>query len=55
MKALITEIDMNKGRIGLNTALLENMPGELLIEKETLMNEANERALKVQSLFQEQN
>ena len=55
VKALITEIDMNKGRIGLNTALLENMPGELLIEKQTLMNEANERALKVQSLFQEKN
>ena len=55
VKALITEIDMNKGRIGLNTALLENMPGELLIEKQTLMDEANERALKVQSLFQEKN
>jgi len=52
VKALITEIDREKGRIGLNTALLENSPGELLIEKEKIMNEADERAKKVQSLFQ---
>ena len=55
VKALITEIDMDKGRIGLDTALLENSPGELLIEKGKVMNEANERALKVQSLFQQTN
>jgi len=52
VKALITEIDREKGRIGLDTALLENSPGELLIDKEKVMNEANERAEKVQSLFQ---
>ena len=52
VKALITEIDREKGRIGLDTALLENSPGELLIEKEKVMNEANERAQKVQTLFQ---
>jgi len=52
VKALITEIDREKGRIGLDTALLENSPGELLIEKEKVMNEANERAMKAQALFQ---
>merc|ERR1711907_46777 len=52
VKALITEIDREKGRIGLDTALLENSPGELLIEKEKVMNEADERAQKVQTLFQ---
>jgi len=52
VKALITEIDLEKGRIGLDTALLENSPGELLIEKEKVMNEANERAKKAQALFQ---
>ena len=52
VKALITEINREKGRIGLDTALLENSPGELLIEKEKVMNEANERAIKAQALFQ---
>ena len=52
VKALITEIDREKGRIGLDTALLENSPGELLIEKEKVMNEAYERALKAKALFQ---
>jgi len=52
VKALITEIDREKGRIGLDTALLENSPGELLIEKGKVMNEANERAQKAQALFQ---
>ena len=51
IKALITEIDLEKGRIGLDTALLENSPGELLIDKATVMNEATERAHKAQSLF----
>jgi len=54
VKALITEIDREKGRIGLNTSLLENSPGELLIEKGKVMNEANERAQKAQALFQGQ-
>ena len=52
VKALITDIDREKGRIGLDTALLENSPGELLIEKEKVMNEASERAQKAQALFQ---
>ena len=51
IKALITEIDLERGRIGLNTALLENSPGELIIDKEKIMIEASERALKTKSLF----
>ncbi len=51
LKALITELDARRGRIGLNTALLENQPGELLIEKNKVMTEAIERAQKARSLL----
>ena len=51
IKALITEIDLERGRIGLNTALLENSPGELIVDKEKVMIEASERSLKTKSLF----
>jgi small subunit ribosomal protein S1 len=51
IKALITEIDLEKGRIGLNTALLENSAGELIIDKQKVMEEATERALKTKALF----
>ena len=55
IKALITEIDLEKGRIGLNTALLENSAGELIIDKEKVMIEASERALKTKALFDKKN
>ncbi len=51
IRALITEIDLERGRIGLNTALLENTPGELIIDKEKVMIEASERSLRTKSLF----
>ena len=51
IKALITEIDLERGRIALNTALLENSPGELIIDKKKVMIEASERALKTKALF----
>ncbi len=51
IKALITELDPGRGRIGLNTALLEGPPGELLIEKEKVMNEAEERAKKARTVL----
>ena len=51
VKALITEIDLEKGRIGLNTALLENTAGELIVDKEKVMKEAAERALRTKALF----
>ncbi len=49
IKALITELDPGRSRIGLNTALLENIPGELLLEKEKVMTEAEERAKKARN------
>ena len=51
IKALINEIDLEKGRIGLDTSLLENTPGELLIDKEKVLLEAEDRAQKAKSLF----
>ena len=51
IKALITEIDLERGRIALNTVLLENSPGELIVDKEKVMIEATERALKTKALF----
>ncbi len=53
VKALITELDPGRGRIGLNTALLEGLPGELLVDKEKVITEAEERAKKVQSLIKQ--
>lgn len=50
--ALVMEVDGQRGRIALNTALLENQPGELLVAKEQVMAEANERAGRARSLLQ---
>ena len=54
VKALVTELDPARGRIGLNTALLEGPPGELLIEKEKVMNEAVDRANKARNVIKQQ-
>ena len=54
VKALITELDPGRGRIGLNTALLEGPPGELLVDKDTVMAEAADRASRAQSLLKQQ-
>jgi small subunit ribosomal protein S1 len=54
MRALITELDPGRGRIALNTALLENQPGEILIEKDKLQAEAEDRANKARSLLRQQ-
>ena len=51
VKALVSEIDLEKGRIGLNTALLVNAAGEIIIDKQKVMQEATERALKTKALF----
>jgi small subunit ribosomal protein S1 len=53
LRALITDLDPGRGRIALNTALLENQPGELLVAKETVMNEASERANRARSLLRQ--
>ena len=52
--ALITELDPGRGRIGLNTALLEGPPGELLIEKDKVMAEATDRASRAQNMLEQQ-
>ncbi len=49
IKALITDLDPARGRIGLNTALLEGPPGELITDKEKVMVEAEERAIKARN------
>jgi small subunit ribosomal protein S1 len=49
IKALITDLDPSRGRIGLNTALLEGPPGELITDKEKVMEEADERAVKARN------
>ena len=51
---LITAIDPARGRIALNTALLEGPAGELLIAKETVMAEAEDRAHRARSLLRQQ-
>lgn len=53
LRALITDLDPGRGRIALNTALLENQPGELLVAKETVMNQAAERANRARSLLRQ--
>ena len=54
VKALVTELDPGRGRIALNTALLEGQPGELLIEKEKVMAEAADRANRARSVLRQQ-
>ena len=53
IKALITSLDPGRGRIALNTALLEGQPGELLIAKATVMAEATDRANRARSLLRQ--
>ena len=54
VQALITELDPGRGRIALNTALLEGPPGELLTEKSKVMSEAVDRAKRAQSVLKQQ-
>ncbi|MFN5194224.1 MAG: S1 RNA-binding domain-containing protein, partial [Cyanobacteriota bacterium] len=54
VKALITDLDPGRGRIALNTALLEGQPGELLIEKDKVMAEAQDRANRARSVLRQQ-
>jgi small subunit ribosomal protein S1 len=54
VKALITELDPGRGRIALNTALLEGQPGELLIARDTVMAEATDRANRARSVLRQQ-
>ena len=54
VRALITELDPGRGRIGLNTALLEGQPGELLADKDTVMAEAEDRANRARNVLRQQ-
>ena len=54
VKALITDMDPGRGRIALNTALLEGQAGELLIDKEKVMAEATDRANRARSVLRQQ-
>jgi small subunit ribosomal protein S1 len=54
VRALITELDPGRGRIALNTALLEGQPGEILIARDQLFAEAEERANRARSLLRQQ-
>jgi len=51
ISALVTHVDAGRGRIALNTALLENMPGEMLLSKADVMNQAEHRAERARSLL----
>jgi small subunit ribosomal protein S1 len=54
LKALVTDMDPGRGRIALNTALLEGQPGELLIDRDTVMAEAAERANRARQTLRQQ-
>jgi small subunit ribosomal protein S1 len=54
LKAIVTDLDPGRGRIALNTALLEGQPGELLIARETVMAEAEDRANRARSVLRQQ-
>ena len=54
VQALITELDPGRGRIALNTALLEGQPGELLIDRDKVMAEATDRANRARSVLRQQ-
>ncbi len=54
VKALITDLDPGRGRIGLNTAMLEGIPGEIIIEKDKVLREAEDRAKKAQTILKAQ-
>jgi small subunit ribosomal protein S1 len=54
IRALITEMDPGRGRIALNTALLEGQPGEWLIDKPKVLAEAEDRANRARSLLRQQ-
>jgi small subunit ribosomal protein S1 len=52
IKAVITDLDEQRGRISLSTSVLENRPGEMLDALETVMAEAEERATQHQQKAQ---
>ena len=51
VSALVTDVDAARGRIALNTALLENLPGEMLVAKADVMSQAERRAERARALL----
>ncbi|OLP19910.1 30S ribosomal protein S1 [Leptolyngbya sp. 'hensonii'] len=47
IKAVITDLDQQRGRISLSTRVLENFPGEMVEQTATVMEEAESRMEKV--------
>ena len=54
IQALIMQMDPGRGRIGLNTVILENQPGELLVDKAKVMKEAEDRANRARNMMRQQ-
>ncbi len=53
LKAVITDLDEQRGRISLSTSVLENRPGEMLEAFEAVMAEAEQRAAYHQQKVQQ--
>jgi small subunit ribosomal protein S1 len=53
LKAVITDLDEQRGRISLSTSVLENRPGEMLEAFEAVMAEAEQRAASHQQKVQQ--
>ncbi|MEN9239701.1 MAG: S1 RNA-binding domain-containing protein, partial [Thermostichales cyanobacterium SZTDM-1c_bins_54] len=49
LKAVITDLDLSKGRISLSMRLLEKQPGEVLTDLETLLADAENRLDQVRT------
>ena len=54
LKAVITEVDAGRGRVSLSTVLLENHPGELLIDRDKVMSQATDRIGKARDILMQQ-
>ncbi|WP_404789014.1 S1 RNA-binding domain-containing protein [Altericista sp. CCNU0014] len=53
LKAVITDLDEQRGRISLSTSVLENRPGEMLDAFEAVMAEAEQRAAQHRQTVEE--
>ena len=54
LKAVVTEVDHGRSRISLSTALLENQPGELLVDRDKVMLEAIDRIDRAHDILMQQ-
>ena len=54
LKAVVIEVDHGRSRISLSTALLENQPGELLVDRDKVMLEAIDRIDRAHDILMQQ-